>query len=143
MKLTKVNDMQRFVKFVEKLKTDNNHDLIESIMNGYNTVMEGGMPRGDIGYQPSTAVISLTSPIPNHIDGGQADDSSVENIAECGNVTVEDIIEQLKLGANVELEHTDDPMKAIEIAMDHLAEIPDYYDRLDVMETEATTLDVG
>ena len=35
--------------------------------------------------------------------------------------------EQLKLGVEVEREHTDDPMVAIEIAMDHLEEDPEYY----------------
>ena len=44
---------------------------------------------------------------------------------------------QLKKGFEVEKEHTVDPMKAIEIAMDHLEEIPDYYDWLDDMETRA------
>ncbi len=38
---------------------------------------------------------------------------------------------QLLAGVNVEAEHTDDPAKALEIAMDHLAEHPDYYSRLD------------
>jgi len=44
---------------------------------------------------------------------------------------------QLKLGIDVEKEHTDDPDVAKSIAKDHLAEIPDYYDRLLKMEKEA------
>lgn len=37
---------------------------------------------------------------------------------------------QLKRGLRVELEHTDDPEVALEIAMDHLAEDPRYYTKL-------------
>lgn len=45
--------------------------------------------------------------------------------------------EQLAKGVKVESEHTTDPEVAEKIATDHLAEIPDYYDRLEKMETEA------
>ncbi|MFA5366472.1 MAG: DUF5661 family protein [Dehalococcoidia bacterium] len=46
-------------------------------------------------------------------------------------------LDQLAMGVDVEMEHTDDPMKAFEIAMDHLAEFPDYYTRLKQMEDQA------
>ena len=39
-------------------------------------------------------------------------------------------------GVLVELEHTDDPMLALEITMDHLSESPEYYDYLDDMEEQ-------
>lgn len=42
--------------------------------------------------------------------------------------------EELKLGIEVEKEHTDDPDIAEKIARDHLAELPDYYTRLKAME---------
>jgi len=44
---------------------------------------------------------------------------------------------QIKMGIDVEKEHTDDPTIAVEIAKDHLAEIPDYYTRLKEMEDAA------
>ncbi len=44
---------------------------------------------------------------------------------------------QLKMGIEVEREHTSDPRIAERIAKDHLAEIPDYYTRLAKMEKEA------
>jgi hypothetical protein len=47
--------------------------------------------------------------------------------------------EQIAKGIRVEMEHTNDPKVALEIAMDHLQEIPDYYDRLDNMESDAET----
>ena len=46
---------------------------------------------------------------------------------------------ELAAGIKVEQEHTGDKNLAREIAMDHLAEIPDYYTRLKKMEDAATT----
>ena len=45
--------------------------------------------------------------------------------------------EQLYMGIEVEKEHTPCSVIAAKIALDHLAEIPDYYTRLDKMEREA------
>lgn len=44
---------------------------------------------------------------------------------------------ELKMGIDVEYEHTTSPLISRKIAMDHLAEIPDYYTRLKRMEEEA------
>jgi ribosomal protein S18 acetylase RimI-like enzyme len=44
---------------------------------------------------------------------------------------------QLEAGMKVEMEHTDDAAEALEIAKDHLDEIPDYYTRLFKMEKKA------
>jgi hypothetical protein len=46
-------------------------------------------------------------------------------------------LDQILMGIQVETEHTDDPMTALEIAMDHLEEIPEYYTRLKRMEEQA------
>ena len=45
--------------------------------------------------------------------------------------------EQLRMGIEVEFEHTNIPILSEKIARDHLAEIPDYYTRLAKMEKEA------
>jgi len=45
--------------------------------------------------------------------------------------------EQIRLGLKVEMEHTDDPLIAIEIAMDHLTEDPEYYTSKGDPETSA------
>ena len=42
--------------------------------------------------------------------------------------------EQLRMGIDVEMEHTDDPEIAKEIAMDHLTEDSKYYTHLKNME---------
>ena len=58
-------------------------------------------------------------------------------IAKKHNVPLDDIKNQLAKGIKVEKEHTDDEKKARRIALDHLFEIPDYYDRLGKMEKGA------
>lgn len=45
--------------------------------------------------------------------------------------------DELAMGIKVEAEHTNCPKMARRIAMDHLAEYPDYYTRLKKMEDEA------
>ena len=73
----------------------------------------------------------------NKIMGGKADKMSVKDIANKFKVSVNKIQAQIKKGIKIEMEHTGDKEKAIEIAMDHLTEFPDYYDRLEKMETTA------
>lgn len=59
---------------------------------------------------------------------------TVEAVAKKHGVDVEQIKSQLAKGIQVELEHTSDRAVAHEIALDHLGEYPDYYDRLDQIE---------
>lgn len=61
----------------------------------------------------------------------------VNAIAKKHRVSPEAIRKQLSRGIKVELEHTTDPKLAREIALDHLAEMPDYYSRLARMEKGA------
>jgi hypothetical protein len=70
------------------------------------------------------------------IKGGKADNKSVKDIAKKFGVTVAKINKELKMGIEVEYEHTNSKNMAKEIAMDHLMEIPDYYTRLKKMEKE-------
>ena len=55
---------------------------------------------------------------------------SVAELAKKHKVPKEQILAQLKKGIEVEQEHTTDKKIAKEIALDHLKEFPDYYDRL-------------
>lgn len=50
---------------------------------------------------------------------------------------------ELAMGDKTEREHTDNPVFARKIALDHLSEIPDYYTRLAAMEKIAATKDGG
>lgn len=63
----------------------------------------------------------------DRIKGGKADKSQPYDFDP----------KELAMGIEVEAEHTGDPQTAMEIAMDHLKEFPDYYTRLKKMEREA------
>jgi hypothetical protein len=58
--------------------------------------------------------------------GGHADGKAVINYE----------LKQLLLGINFERDHTKDNLLALELAMDHLERIPDYYTRLERLEFE-------
>lgn len=70
------------------------------------------------------------------IPGGLSSGKTVSDLAKKHDVSKEHIEDQLAKGKKVEMEHTKDPKAAIEIAMDHLSEDPDYYDKLKRMEEE-------
>lgn len=57
-------------------------------------------------------------------------------IADKHGVSIEQIQSQLKKGIEVEKEHTTNKKEAREIALDHLMELPDYYDKLEGIENE-------
>lgn len=59
---------------------------------------------------------------------------TIKQIAKKHKCSEHDIAEQLKKGVTVEMEHTSDESVAKEIALDHLAEVPDYYDKLKTVE---------
>lgn len=58
------------------------------------------------------------------VPGGRADNMSPRDFDP----------DQLRKGVKVEMEHTNNPRMALEIAMDHLTEHPRYYDLLEKME---------
>lgn len=74
----------------------------------------------------------------NILKGGKADNLSINDLAKKFNVSVDYIKNQITKGIKVELEHTNSKEKATEIAMDHLSEFPDYYERLEKMEQKAS-----
>ena len=76
----------------------------------------------------------------NKIPGGVSDGMSIEDIAKKHKVSVDVIKSALKKGTKVESEHTSDKSIAKEIAMDHIAERPDYYDKLEKVEEAARTV---
>lgn len=61
----------------------------------------------------------------DQIKGGRADKNKPSDFDD----------DAMKVGIKHELEHTDDHKKAAEIAMDHLAEDPKYYEKLKKIET--------
>ena len=73
----------------------------------------------------------------NTLKGGKADNLTPKDIADKFEVSTSKVKKQITKGEKVESEHTNNEEKASEIAMDHVSEFPDYYDRLDKMEKEA------
>ena len=66
--------------------------------------------------------------------GGMKGHPAVAQIAKKHGVSTEEIVAQVKKGYKVESEHTDDIDMAIDIALQHVNEFPNYYDKLDKME---------
>ena len=62
---------------------------------------------------------------------------TVAQIAKKHRMDVSDIQKQLDMGEPIEHEHTKDHTLAMDIALQHLDEIPDYYTRLKKMEADA------
>jgi hypothetical protein len=62
---------------------------------------------------------------------------TVEQIAKKHRLSVSFIQKQLDMGEPIEHEHTKDHTLAMDIALQHLDEIPDYYTRLKKMESSA------
>ena len=62
---------------------------------------------------------------------------TVEQIARKHRLDVSVITNQLKMGVPIEHEHTKNNVVAMDIALQHLDEIPDYYTRLKKMELDA------
>ena len=61
---------------------------------------------------------------------------SISEIAEKHNVDVDYVLEQLIKGSEHELEHTERNDIAKRIALHHISETPDYYEKLDEMDLE-------
>jgi len=83
-----------------------------------------------------TRILSILEEIEEVVNSGLSSDHTPESIANLHKVSEEDILRQIKIGEKIEMEHTDSPNIARKIAMDHLVELPDYYDRLAEMEKE-------
>lgn len=139
----------RYVSFLSSLKharstkTVKTSDTYLKEKNVRNTVIEylNGNPDSnrkqllkyieDTGYSKDDAekmVYGLASEYMEFLCNGRANENSVK---------VEDVdSDELKMGIAVEMEHTKDKEQAKRIALDHLAELKDYYSRLKKMEEE-------
>lgn len=78
-----------------------------------------------------TGVIASEDEYKDQFPGGLADDKTPDDFCPYA----------LEDGINVEMEHTDDPSLAREIAMDHLTEDPNYYQKLKKIESSIITFD--
>lgn len=79
-------------------------------------------------------ILSFSSFNEEVIKGGLSSGMSLEDLAKKHSVSIDDLKSQLEMGMEVEMEHTSDEDMAREIAMDHLAEDPEYYTKLKDIE---------
>lgn len=78
-----------------------------------------------------------------YIPGGLASKMTLQDIADKHGVELRVLKLQLKKGVKVEMEHTDDELVALEIAMDHIVEDPKYYDKLARVEKNENNMGVS
>lgn len=71
----------------------------------------------------------------NIMNGGKGDNLTIQQLIDSNSKI--DILNEIKMGIQVEYEHTNDFWTSLDIVMDHMAEFPDYYTRLKKMEKEA------
>jgi hypothetical protein len=72
--------------------------------------------------------------IKDKIPGGLAKGKSLKDLASKHKTSENNVKHQLKKGLKVEMEHTNDKRIALEIAMDHVYEDINYYDKLGIIE---------
>ena len=93
-------------------------------------------------FQPGTKT-ELTKGGPvneDEIPGGLADGMTLKDLAKHHDTTIDELIDKVSNGINVEMEHTSSIPIALEIALDHIYEDLDYYNKLKKIEAkEATT----
>lgn len=96
-----------------------------------------------IGVNPKVFIIKINTEEKMNeteiLKGGLADKMSIEDIAKKHKIDVKDLKKELDKGLKVEMEHTKNRDKAMEIAKDHLYEDPKYYSKLKKMETKEMT----
>lgn len=61
---------------------------------------------------------------------------SLDTLSKKYSISKDKLEKELERGIEVELEHTDDKEVAKEIALDHLGEAPDYYEKLKKVEED-------
>jgi len=89
--------------------------------------------RGISSYSPSHSPEALADELTEDSDNSEYKDQIPGGLADlCKPKDFNP--KQVKMGTKVEMEHTDDPKKALEIALDHLKEDPKYYTKLKKIE---------
>lgn len=89
-------------------------------------------------FQPGTEskLTKIPESVEERIEGGLADGMSLDDLAKHHDTSIDTIIEKMEQGVNVEMEHTSEMLVAFEIAMDHIYEDLNYYDKLKKIESD-------
>jgi hypothetical protein len=122
------------------LQKGQNKELgVKSFSGSYGGVGTHGMPQKDTlprgkGSKAARRAANLKKEEFEQILEGFKGHKSVEEIAKKHKVSPSVIQKQLEMGMKVEYEHTTDNDEAMDIALQHLDEIPNYYSKLKKME---------
>ena len=95
---------------------------MKSIANQYRDLKEGRMSQANF-------MRNLRMTMPQYVTNTTSYNDAVKILRNKGILT-ENIVKQLEKGIEVEKEHTEDEVKAAQIAIDHLKEDPKYYTKL-------------
>lgn len=95
---------------------------MKSIANQYRDLKEGRMSQANF-------MRNLRMTMPHYVTNTTSYNDAVKILRNKGILT-ENIVKQLEKGIEVEKEHTEDEVKAAQIAIDHLKEDPKYYTKL-------------
>jgi len=131
----RAQDIQSISNILGKIKTDPDYEKL--VASARETLSREGimLPEG-LEFGSARWFRTLMDGISNEELILNPDRPQVNEIANKHGVSVEYIKAQLKKGVAVEYEHTDDRSTAIKIALDHLAEDPDYYIKLKKIEAK-------
>lgn len=125
---TLANLRDSIVNYLQKIKGLNISDMdvqnfFENRLNKFSSLINEDNEDNEDNEVPALDVDDVDND-GDKLEGGLGDNADVMQY---------DPQEVLK-GIEVEMEHTKDPKIALEITMDHLEELPDYYTRLEKME---------
>ena len=133
MKETKIYVSATQAKKIHKINADHTANWAESIFNtGHvtaHTPYEANLIIDWLNDQKKDIYFTVkrNPKKKNILKGGKGDALTVDDVDQ----------NELRMGMMIEMEHTDDKWIALEIVLDHLAEFPDYYTRLVIMENSA------
>jgi hypothetical protein len=92
-------------------------DINEDIYGEFRSeAMKAGPPLNQINFVKEDELV-----------GGESDNMTPEDLSKKHDVDIKTIKKEIGIGCQIEKEHTDSDEEAKEIAMDHIAEFPDYY----------------
>lgn len=142
--MTSLNKIEKEVKEDEDIEKEETKEATgASSAGGFESTLFGG-PKKNTLFQPGTET-KLTKPKggpvnEDEIPGGLADGMTLKDLAKHHDTTIDELIDKVSDGINIEMEHTSSIPIALEIALDHIYEDLDYYGKLEKIEAkEATT----
>ena len=141
----KINELKNSLKEMQSNQFDEGGSLdltkpnILRKLNALNKIKHTGEAINNKYNSYNSALEMKTGNTYESISNGKTDDRNEYTLAKKHGVSVAEIKRQLEKGIKIEKEHIDNPLVRREIALDHIEEIVDYYDRLEKMEKQAKT----